>query len=139
MKYLLNCRSFISLIVLFFFIDNFGMETEGINYRLKVVFVGDAGVGKTQIVNKFGKNTFLEEYGATVGVEYCSKIINFLNKIIKLQLLDTAGQKRFRAITQSYYKSADLIVFVYAVDDKKTFGNIKNFDITYFRISTSML
>ena len=49
MKYLLNCRSFISLMVLFSFFDNFGMEgetDEDYDYLFKVVFVGDKGVGK---------------------------------------------------------------------------------------------
>ena len=56
MKYLLNRRSFIPLMVLFSFIDNFGMEAEEARYGFKVLFVGDAGVGKTQILNKFVNN-----------------------------------------------------------------------------------
>ena len=129
MKYLLNCRSFISLMILFSFFGNFGMEgetKEAYDNLFKIVFVGDAGVWKTQIVNKFGKNTFSDEYKATIGVEYCSKNITLLNKIITLQMWDTAGQKIYRALTQGYYKNALLIVFVYAVVDKKTFGNIQN-------------
>ena len=126
MKYLLNCRSFISLMILFSFFGNFGMETKKHNYMFKVVFVGDAGVGKTQIVNKFGENVFSEEYEATVGVGFCSKNINFFNKIIKLQLWDTAGQERFRAIVQSYYKSSNLIVLVYAINNRESFDNISD-------------
>ena len=107
MKYLLNRISFISLMVLFSFFDNFGTETEENNSidssddgkKFKIIFVGDAGVGKTQIVNKFGKNTFSDEYKATIGVEYCSKNITLLNKIITLQMWDTAGQKIYRALT----------------------------------------
>ena len=67
MKYLLNCRSFISLMVLFSFIDNFGMDDYIFNFKMddyisnfKVVFVGDVGVGKTQIINRIIKNTFFE-------------------------------------------------------------------------------
>ena len=139
MKYLLNFRSFIFLMVLFSFFDNFGMDkkSEGNNSsyssddsfkrnkRVKIVFVGDAGVGKTQIINRFVNNSFSDVYLETIVNSY-HKTINSNGKIIKLQLWDTAGQERFRAITRTYYKSAHLIVFVYAVDDKNTFKNIKN-------------
>ena len=139
MKYLLNCRSFISLMVLFSFFDNFGMEKgetdedydhllnkdNDYNYLFKVVFVGDAGVGKTQIIDKFVENKFLENYDFTIGVNFKVKTVNCGNKKIKLQLWDTAGQEKFRAITRTYYKSGHLIVFVYAVDDKNSFENIQ--------------
>ena len=138
MKYLLNFRSFIFLMVLFSFFDNFGMDkkSEGNNSsyssddsfkrnkRVKIVFVGDAGVGKTQIINRFMNNSFSDVYLETIVNSY-HKTINSNGKIIKLQLWDTAGQERFRAITRTYYKSAHLIVFVYAVDDKNTFDNIQ--------------
>ena len=126
MKYLLNRRSFISLMVLFSFFDNFGMKIGMDYYLLKVVFVGDAGVGKTQIIDKFLNNKFSEEYFFTIGVDLFRKIIELENKKIKLQLCDTAGQEKFRSITQAYYRDSHLIVLVYAVDDKKTFENIQS-------------
>ena len=129
MEYLLNCRSFISLMVLFSFFDNFGMEgetDEAYDHLFKVVFVGDAGVGKTQIINKFVKNKFSNDYKPTIGVDFYFKTINSNGKIIKLQLWDTAGQKKFKTITKSYYKGAHLIVFVYAIDNENTFKNIQN-------------
>ena len=131
MKYLLNFRSFISLMILFSFFDNFGMETAEnfpsweYDHLFKVVFVGDAKVGKTQIINKFVENEFSENYVET-RVEYHHKTINSNGKIIKLRLWDTAGQEDYRAITQAYYKSGHLIVLVYAVDDKKSFENIQS-------------
>ena len=131
MKYLLNFRSFISLMILFSFFDNFGMETAEnfpsweYDHLFKVVFVGDAKVGKTQIINKFVENEFSENYVET-RVEYYQKKINSNGKIIKLQLWDTAGQENYRSITQAYYKSGQLIVLVYAIDDKNSFDNIQN-------------
>jgi len=132
MKYLLICRSFISLMVLFSFFDNFGMEEKG-NFHfwkyvhmVKVVFVGDAGVGKTQIVNKFIKNSFEEEYKPTTGVNYSQKEINFDEKNIKLELWDSPGQEKYKSITENFYKGSQLIVLVYTVDDKNTFENIQS-------------
>ena len=126
MKYLLNRRSFISLMILFSFFDNFGMKIEEkeYDYLFKVLFVGDSGVGKTQIINKFVENNFLENCVSTIGVDFKIKEVEFKNKKIKLQLWDTAGQERFRAIIQNYYKSANLIAFVYAINNRNSFNSI---------------
>ena len=122
MKYLLNCRSFISLIVLFSFFDNFGVKKY--DYQFKVLIVGDAVVGKTQIVSRYIKDVFEEGYKPTGGIVFCSKSISLNNKNINLQLDDTSGQERYRTIRQSYYKGSQLIVLVYAIDNKNSFENI---------------
>ena len=125
-KYLLNRRSFISLMVLFSFFDNFGMKIEEkeYDYLFKVLFVGDSGVGKTQIINKFVENNFLENCVSTIGVDFKIKEVEVKNKKIKLQLCDTSGQERFRAIIQNYYKSDHLIAFVYAINNRNSFNSI---------------
>ena len=126
MKYLLNRRSFISLMILFSFFDNFGMKIEEkeYDYLFKVLFVGDSGVGKTQIINKFVENNFLENCASTIGVDFKIKEVEVKNKKIKLQLCDTSGQERFRAIIQNYYKSDHLIAFVYAINNRNSFNSI---------------
>ena len=124
MKYLLNCRSFISLMVLFSFFDNLGMEKY--DYTFKVLIVGDAAVGKTQIINKFVNNSFEEEYKATTNANYILKSVEYNGKFIQLQLLDSPGDEKFRYITLDYNKDAHLIVLVYAVNEKKTFNNIQS-------------
>ena len=95
-------------------------------YLLKVVFVGDAGVGKTQIKSKYMKDIFDNAYNLTIGIDFAEKVVKIDNKKIKLQLWDTAGDERFRSITQTYYKIAHLIVFVYAIDNENSFNNIQN-------------
>ena len=129
MKYLLNCRSFISLMILFSFFGNFGMEGEtkdAYDYMFKVVFVGDAGVGKTQIVKKFVNNSFDNDYTITIGVDFATKEVEIDNKKIKLQLWDPAGQEKYKGITEGCYSNSHLIVLVYAVNDKNTFEDIQN-------------
>ena len=139
MKYLLNCRSFISLMILFSFIDNFGMDDYIFNFKMddyisnfKVVFVGDVGVGKTQIFNRIIKNTFFKEYNSSICADFSEKIINFNGENIKLELWDTSGQEKFRKLAKVFYKNSHLIVFVYAIDDKESFNNIKSWieDVT---------
>ena len=92
MKYLLNYRSFISLMVLFSFIDNFGMK----NDTFKVLFVGDAGVGKTQIIKNFLEENFSDVYELTIGVEDISKDITIRGTNRRLQMLDCSGQEKYK-------------------------------------------
>ena len=128
LKYLLTCRNFIFLAILFSFIDNFGMD-EGSNnnvYTVQVTFVGDADVGKTQIINKFLINNLATEYQPTVSATFYSKKILWSNKKIDLRLWDTPGQEKYRKIIKNFCKGSQLIVLVYAVNDKKSFENISS-------------
>ena len=125
MKYLLNCKSFISLMVLFSFFDNFGMEKD-YDYLFKVLFVGDTSVGKTQIINKFVNNSFKEDYKTTTSASCVLKSVEYNGEKIKLELWDSPGQEKYKSITENFYKGSQLIVLVYTVDDKNTFENIQN-------------
>ena len=128
MKYLLNRISFISLMVLFSFFDNFGMEIEKDYYYLfKVVFVGDAGVGKTQIMTKFVKNEFSNDYEPTWSANYMNKNIKYNGENIRLQPWDLSGQENFfKKNIKNYLKDVPFIALVYAIDNKNSFINIKN-------------
>ena len=110
--------------ILFSFFDNFGMNTYN-SYFIKVVFVGDSAVGKTQIFNRYVNDLFKETDVSTVGVNIANKEVNFKNKKIILQLCDTSGQGRFRDMTQNCCSNSKLIFLVYAVDDKNSFDNIQ--------------
>lgn len=59
---------------------------------LKVIIVGDSGVGKTNLLTYFCEGVFKESYVATIGVDFKIKILNVEDKKIKLQIWDTAGQ-----------------------------------------------
>ena len=133
MKYLLNCRSLISLMILFSFFDNFEMATEE-NYvtQVKVIFVGDAGVGKTQIINKFVNSKFDETYDSTVGVEFMSKDITFHDTKIKLQMWDTSGQENFKNLIPFYVRNSSIVFLIYDVSKKSSFDNIPNW-ITFIK------
>ncbi|KAI8120933.1 Ras-related protein Rab-43 [Lucilia cuprina] len=81
---------------------------ESFDFLFKVVLIGDAGTGKTCIVERFKTGNFIERHGNTIGVDFSMKTINIEGKLVKLQIWDTAGQERFRTITQSYYRSANI-------------------------------
>uniref|UniRef100_A0A1I7YUK3 Ras-related protein Rab-30 n=1 Tax=Steinernema glaseri TaxID=37863 RepID=A0A1I7YUK3_9BILA len=97
---------------------------EDYKYLFKVVLVGNAGVGKTCLVRKFTQGIFPPGQSATIGVDFMIKTVKVDDDKIKLQIWDTAGQERFRAITQSYYRSAHAIVLVYDVACQPSFDGL---------------
>ena len=73
----------------------------------KVLLLGDTTVGKTCFLMKYTDKTFQEVHMSTIGLDYRLKSMTLKGgKNVKLQIWDTAGQDRFRAITKNYYKSA---------------------------------
>lgn len=97
---------------------------ETFDYLFKIVLIGDAGVGKTCVVQRFKSGTFLEKQHSTIGVDFTMKTLNIDGKKVKLQVWDTAGQERFRTITQSYYRSANGVIIAYDITKKETFCNV---------------
>ena len=96
------------------------------NRPLKILIIGDSNVGKTSILLQYTSDFFQELHIATIGVEFKLKEITLDNIEYKLNIWDTAGQERFKAITKSFFKAADGIIFVYDITKKSTFTNIKN-------------
>ena len=94
------------------------------DFLMKLILVGDSGVGKTNILSKYLKNNFDPDSKATVGVEFGTKNIEIDNKRIKVQIWDTAGQERYKSITSTYYKGAKGAFIVYDITRKSTFDNI---------------
>ena len=100
------------------------MDDDNYEIMVKVVLVGDSGVGKTNIMSKYLKNQFREDSKATVGVEFGSKQFTVENHQIKAQIWDTAGQERYKAITSAYYKGAKGAFVVYDITRKNTFETV---------------
>ena len=94
------------------------------DYKLKVVIVGDSGVGKTNLIKRFVSNTFTPNSKATVGVEFISKSYRINNQVFKIEMWDTAGQERYKSITAAYYKGAKGALIVYDTTQKTSFENI---------------
>ncbi|XP_060766887.1 ras-related protein Rab-43 isoform X2 [Neoarius graeffei] len=98
------------------------LETDdSYDFVFKIVLVGDVGVGKTCVVQRFKKGTFIERQGNTIGVDFTMKTMEIQGKRIKLQIWDTAGQERFRTITQSYYRSTNGAIITYDITKKASF------------------
>ena len=100
-------------------------DTEEYEMMIKVILIGDSGVGKTNIMSKYLKNQFMENSKATVGVEFGSKLFNHQGHKIKAQIWDTAGQEKYKAITGAYYKGSKGAFIVYDITRKDTFASIE--------------
>jgi len=92
---------------------------------LKLILVGDSGVGKSCLLKAFMGDPFKGVYTSTIGVDFEIKPMVVNGKTVNLQIWDTAGQERFRTITTSYYRSADAIMLVFDLCDEKTFTNLE--------------
>ena len=98
----------------------------------KIITVGESGVGKTAIIKRFVYGKFDENAISTIGLSFCFKDIKLNNnKQIKLKLIDTGGQERFRALSKSYFKNAEGVLFVFGLDNKKSFDEIQNWINTF--------
>ncbi len=93
--------------------------------RIKIILVGNAGVGKSALFYSYTEGAYPTEYMATIGVDFRCKQIIKDGQPIKLQIWDTAGHERFRAITTSYYRGADLILLVYDITNRESFLALK--------------
>ena len=93
---------------------------------IKVTLIGDSSVGKTSIINRYCKNIFDQSIGSTLGANYSQKIIEKDGKKIRLDLQDTAGQEKYRAIGRHFYRESFIVCLVYDITNKKSFENIKS-------------
>ena len=92
---------------------------------IKVILIGDSGVGKTNILNRLVNNTFNDKHEPSLSLEYNNHSIKINSYIIRMQIWDTAGQEKYNSIISNYYKSAEVAVFVYSINDIKSYNSIQ--------------
>lgn len=93
---------------------------------LKVIILGDSGVGKTSLMNQYVQRKFSKEYKATIGADFLTKELQLDDKLVTLQIWDTAGQERFQSLGVAFYRGADCCVLVYDVNTAKSFDSLDN-------------
>ena len=104
--------------------NNDSMEDSVNVARHKIIFVGDAGVGKTTIISRIMDNPFNDAYEPSIGVDFMSKSISFRGQNIKLQMWDTAGQEKYKGLIPSYVRNSSIVFLIYDVSVKTSFDNI---------------
>jgi len=106
--------------------SNASSKNAAYDYLIKLLLIGDSGVGKSCLLLRFSDDSFTPSFITTIGIDFKIRTIELEGKRIKLQIWDTAGQERFRTITTAYYRGAMGILLVYDVTDEKSFMNIRN-------------
>ena len=99
-------------------------DARAYDHLVKILLVGDSGVGKSSLLARFISDSF-DEQSPTVGVDFKLKHVDVDGTRLKLTVWDTAGQERFRTLTSSYYRGAHGVVFVYDVTSRESFENAR--------------
>ena len=94
------------------------------DYKIKLIIVGDSGVGKTNLISRFAEDKFELNSKATIGVEFIYKTLKINDEIFKIEIWDTAGQERYKSISSAYYKGAKGAIIVYDITSEASFYNI---------------
>ena len=92
----------------------------------KIVLLGDVSVGKTSIASRYCKNSFNDHHINTIGGAYQQqKVVLNNGAMVKLHIWDTSGQERFRAMTNLYYRDAQVAILTYDITNESSFNSIE--------------
>ena len=94
------------------------------DYIFKIILIGDWGVGKSNIILRLTQDAFEMNSRTTIGVEFSQKIAEINDKKIIVQIWDTAGQDRYKAITSAYYRAAVGAILVYDISKKSSYESL---------------
>jgi len=99
-------------------------EEDGDSDEIKIILIGDSGVGKTNLINTCVGLGFNDSENPTVTGYFNSKTMTVNDKTYTLNLWDTAGQESYRGLTQLFFRGAEIIILVYDITSKKTFESL---------------
>ncbi|XP_028133970.1 ras-related protein Rab-18-B [Diabrotica virgifera virgifera] len=98
---------------------------EDILTTLKLLIIGESGVGKSSLLLRFTEDNFDPEQTLTIGVDFKTKRLTIDGNTVKLAIWDTAGQERFRTLTPSYYRDAQGAILVFDVSSYASFSKLE--------------
>ena len=105
------------------------------DFIFKIILIGNSSVGKSSIIQRYIQKIFNDEYTCTIGVDFFMKTIDINDKLIKLQLWDTAGTERFKSITTGYYRGANAAFVVFDLTSRVSFNSISEWIQNYYNYS----
>ncbi|ORD96428.1 RAB1 [Hepatospora eriocheir] len=95
------------------------------NKKYRIVSVGETGVGKSSIINKYINNIFISNISNTIGIDSFTKEVLVDNEVVELRIWDTAGQEKFNSITKSYYRGSHGFIFVFDLSDSEGLNRLE--------------
>ena len=107
-------------------------EISDFDFEYRIITLGTTGVGKTSIIGRFVDDHFNINELSTFGIKLSFKILNVSdNKKIKLNLIDTSGQEKYRSLSASYFRNVDVVLFVFSLDTKSSFDGMQEWINTF--------
>ncbi|KAG8339878.1 ADP ribosylation factor family 50S ribosome binding GTPase putative Ras of Complex Roc domain [Trypanosoma vivax] len=100
---------------------------------LKIIILGDSGVGKTSLMHQYVNKKFDNRYKATIGADFMTKELEVDGKSVTLQIWDTAGQERFQSLGSAFYRGADACVLVFDITQQESFSHVNSW-LEEFRV-----
>ena len=94
---------------------------------IKVILLGETGVGKTNIINIATNQSFEPEEKTTIVSSFSKVILKIKKKQYQLNIWDTIGQEQFRQLTKLFYNNSKIVIFVYDITSKESFNELKNY------------
>nr|XP_057925894.1 ras-related protein Rab-27B-like [Doryrhamphus excisus]XP_057925895.1 ras-related protein Rab-27B-like [Doryrhamphus excisus] len=112
------------------------MADSDYDYLIKLLVLGDSGVGKTTFLYRYTDNKFNRKFTTTVGIDFREKRLMYTgtnadgvsekNFKVHLQLWDTAGQERFRSLTTAFFRDAMGFLLMFDLTNQQSFHNVRN-------------
>ena len=99
-------------------------KSSNYQYLFKIILIGTAGVGKSSILKRYIENKFDPNYKCTIGVDFLMKSLTIQDKIVKLQLWDTAGQEKYRSMVSSYFRGANVALIIFDITSHASFEEV---------------
>ena len=91
---------------------------------IKVLVIGESGVGKTCLIRRFSDGTFSDNYLATIAVDFKTQIVRVKGSRVKIQIWDTAGQEKFHTLTTSFFKQTQGVLLCFSLTDRGSFEKV---------------
>jgi len=102
-------------------------------YIFKLILIGNSGVGKSSIINRYMQKEFDDSYKCTIGVDFLMKSLTIKGKTVKLQLWDTAGQEKYKSMVSSYYRGANVALVVFDLTSHLSFDCLPMWIENYYK------
>ncbi|AYV76634.1 MAG: ras-related protein Rab-35 [Terrestrivirus sp.] len=104
--------------------------SEHYDLLIKIICLGDSGVGKSSIISRYVDKYFVGNQLVTLGIDFKIKMVNYHNKnnntmiVLRQQIWDTGGQERYRAVASNYFRSAHVVLLFFDLTNDKTFKHL---------------
>ena len=99
--------------------------------EIKIILLGESGVGKTSIISRYVENTFSEEVMSSNSMTYVQKELTINKQKIQLNIWDTIGQEKYRALSKLFFNDTKIVILVYSITSMKSFEDLSFWSSLY--------